>query len=293
VGTGHGRGLIEVTGNVVWVANCWSRTLARLNPFSLEVTAMLNLRKIPVAMATGAEALWVLCRNGWLWRVSPPLPHMTGVARVGGQARSVAADDHAVWTLCDGGRLTQLEPTSAEPILVTSVGRGAEKLVLTPWALWVIAGRERRLLEIDRRTGQIQRQFHLDVPAVDVVPIGQALWVVGSHRRGRRTADGPGRISQITEGAGTPSPPICLSESPRAAAAGNNSIWIACGQRGWGKSANIERFEPRSGEVRTIVAATGWPVDGLVAIGHSVLTAMCVGEGGVRAAAIGGGGGGT
>jgi hypothetical protein len=80
------------------------------------------------------------------------------------------------------GHGRRLEPTSAEPILETSVGRGAQKLILTPKALWVIAGPGRRLLEIDRRTGQIQRKIHLDVPAVDVVPVGQALWVVGSHQ---------------------------------------------------------------------------------------------------------------
>ena len=287
VGTGHGRGLIEVTGNVVWVANCWSRTLARLNPFSLEVTAMLSLRKIPVAMAAGADALWVLCRNGWLWHVSPPLPHMTGVARVGGHARSVAADDRAVWTLCDGGGLTQLEPTSAEPILATSVGRGARRVILTQRALWVIAGRGRRLLGIDRRTGQIQRKFHLDVPAVDVVPVGQALWVVGSHRRGRRTADGHGRVWRMSEEGDALATPAFLSETPRAVTAGNGSIWIACGSH-FTKDMSIEEVDARTGDRRTVVSSAGWPIDSIAVVDRKILAAMSVPDSDVGA---GGGGG--
>lgn len=289
VGTGHGHGLIALAGGAVWVASDWSRTLARLNPFTLEITAMLKLEKVPVEMAAGAGALWVLCRNGWLWRVSPPLPEMTGVARVGRRARSIAADDRAVWILRDGGELTQLEPTSAEPILETSVGRGARRVVLTQRALWAIAGRGRRLLRIDRRTGEILRDIRLDVPAVDVVPIGHALWVVASHRIGRRTADGPGRVWRMSEEGDAPGTPAFLPETPRAVTAGSGSIWIACGPR-FKKDASIEELDTRSGDRRTVVSSAGWPIDSLAVVDRRILAAMSIPDPGVGVGDGGGGG---
>jgi hypothetical protein len=112
VGTGHGRGAIATGHDGVWVANSWSRTVARLNPRTFELTSLFELGKVPVAIATGPDAVWVLCANGWLWRIWPAGPAVEGVARLGRGARAVAAAGSSIWVLREKGELVRFEPAA-------------------------------------------------------------------------------------------------------------------------------------------------------------------------------------
>jgi hypothetical protein len=144
VGTGHGRGALAVADGEIWVANAVSQSLARLDRDTLTITAMLRLRQLPVAAAFDGSLVWVVCRNGWLWKVSPAEPSAEGVARLGRRARCLATSGGAVWALRDSGELIQVEPNTGGIALQCRAGRGARQLAVGADAIWVVTARGRR-----------------------------------------------------------------------------------------------------------------------------------------------------
>ena len=63
--TGTGLGAIAADDRGIWICHASSRSLTRLDPETLEITAVQMLSCAPVAVAIGADAVWVACRNGW------------------------------------------------------------------------------------------------------------------------------------------------------------------------------------------------------------------------------------
>jgi hypothetical protein len=57
-------GALAVADGEIWVANAVSQPLARLDRDTLTITAMLRLRRLPVAAAFDGSLVWVVCRNG-------------------------------------------------------------------------------------------------------------------------------------------------------------------------------------------------------------------------------------
>ncbi len=159
VGTGHGQGVMAVDEDAVWVANGLSSTVARLDRRTLEITAVLRLRKTPVAIAAAMDAVWIVCSNGWLWRVWPAGPRAEGVARLGGRMRAIAAVGGWIWVLGERGNLMRLEPGSGEVTLETEIGRGARRLIAAEGALWATCRCGRRLKRIDPDSGAIEAEI--------------------------------------------------------------------------------------------------------------------------------------
>ena len=296
--TGHGRGVIALTEGAAWVTNAWTRTLSRVDLATLKVTAVLDLSKAPIAIAADAGGAWVLCRNGWLWRVWLDEPRLEGVARVGRRARSISADDRAVWTLRDGGALTQVEPTSGEIVLEVSVGRGARRVLSGPDAVWVLTRRGRCLEQIDPQTGRTRTKTRLPAQGMGPVLSNGTVWVAYGHRDRHRRRKGAGGIAAIEADTGALDKPFRLPGRPRAIAASGDAIWIACARPGKSHDATIQRFDPASRRLRAAVGSTRWPVDWLAVSERSVLATMNVagtnhgGGDGAIFLDFGGGGGG-
>ena len=301
IGTGHGRGAIEIAEGAAWVTNSWSRTLARLELPTREVSASMKLAKVPVAITAGAGALWVLCRNGWTWRVWPTEPRVEGLARAGAKARSICADDQGVWILRDSGELVQADPISGEMHGRASVGRGGRRVISGHAALWVVTGRGKRLLRVAPDTGEIQTEVKIPGRAVGMALHRKTLWITCVHRFHERRKQGASALAAVDADTGAVGASHPLPELAGAMTYGNDAIWIACGPRGQGKNGTIERFDLRTGSLETAVGSTGWPVDSLAVTGDSLLAAMNVygnvgagggGEGIGLGWDMGGGGGG-
>jgi streptogramin lyase len=270
IGTGHGRGAIEVGLNGIWVTNAWSRTVARLDPKTLRLTAVLGLGKAPTGMAIGNDAVWIVSSNGWLWRVWPAGPHAEGVARLGRQAQAVAVAGSWVWVLRETGTLVRVDPTTCEITLEANVGRGAQDLFAANDSLWVIGKRGRRLLRVDADSGRIEAEVRPRGRILCFATSGSTVWLgCGSRINGSR-----GWLYGLDAQTGDLGESSALTNRPRALTMGNRGIWVACAGRGK-KEGTIECLNPQT-RVVEMREHTEWPVYDLALAGSSILAAMGV-----------------
>jgi streptogramin lyase len=268
VGTGHGRGAIAVGLDGIWVTNAWSRTVARLDPKTLKLTAVLGLGKTPVGMTIGNDAVWIVSTNGWLWRVWPAGPHAEGVARLGRRARAIAAAGSWIWVLRESGGLIRVEPATGEITLETDVGRGALDLVAADDALWVTCRRGRRLLRVNADSGHIEAEVSPHGRVLCLADAGGTIWMgCGSRLNGRIGWLYP--LDARTAALGESS---TLPARPRALTVGQGGVWVACANRRR-RRGTIERFDPETG-LTDLREETEWPVYDLIVSDNSILAAM-------------------
>lgn len=268
VGTGHGRGALAAGPNEIWIANQASRSVARVANDTFDMTAMLRLRKFPVAIAVGNDFTWVLCSNGWLWRIPPSGSQVEGVARLGARARSIAATADSVWVLRENGRLIRVDQSTGEIVTESRVPGTAKRVAAGHGALWIIAKRGRRLLRIDPESGEALAKIPLPERAESIHVGDRGIWL-GCHRPWPRRDN---RLYTVSSTTGEPEMPIQLPGRPRAIREGLGSLWLACSADSR-RRCTIERLELHSGTLETW-RKTDWAVSDLAIAGDSLLVAM-------------------
>lgn len=267
IGTGHGRGEVAVGAGGIWVVNTWSRTLSRLDPKTLALSATMKLGKVPAGVAIVDDRAWVVARNGWLWSVLSPDLITKGIARLGGHTRALAASDGKLWVLRDRGELIGIEPATGEVTSRSTVPGGARRLLGDDNAVWVISRRGRRLMRIDPRSGRVEARLRLPGRALALASDANTVWV-GCRETDRR------RNSLLSVDARTVSLQASrpLPGRPRALASGMNALWIAC--ESLRRNGAIYRLGSDSNELETAVESTNWPVERLAVVGESLLALM-------------------
>jgi hypothetical protein len=268
VGTGHGRGVLAVGKNAVWVTNGWSETVTRLDRPSLEASVTANVHKPPVAAVVGPRETWVLCANGWLWRFPHGGEQIEGVTRLGSRACAVATTDAWVWVLRKNGSLIRLEPSSGEETLRTSIGRGAWHLIEHDGALWATSARGHRLVRIDGDSGEIVAESKPPRRIVCLVVDHGTAWI-GCRQWSSGTRGWLYSADATTLAWGEP---LVLDGRPRALASGLGAVWVASADRGEHRGT-IDRFDLTVERLENF-AETAWPVYDLATCGDSVLATM-------------------
>jgi sugar lactone lactonase YvrE len=139
-----GRGVFDITAvpGAVWVAVTSADAVVRLDPRTGRITRRLRPPLRPVALAAGADDLWV-----------------AGRAATAGGADSLMHYDrrgHAVRRI--------------------AVPHGVSAIALGGGALWASEVRHARMLRVDLRTGRLRAWAPLDASAVALAYSGGYLW---------------------------------------------------------------------------------------------------------------------
>jgi streptogramin lyase len=296
VGTGHGRGAMAIDRSALWVANRASRTVTKLDLPHLEIAAIGRVRRIPIAVASGAVGVWVACSNGWLWRMHPETGRAQGVARLGRRTRALAVTESWVWALRENGELLRIEPATGEVTLRRRLGRGGRQMALASDALWVTVKRGHEVLRLDPDSGDVETRVKPLHQVISLAADGDSLWM--GSRRWRSTRKG--WLSRIDASEPALKEWHRLPGQPRALACGSGVVWLACAAR-WEREGTLQRFDPATGTL-LVQEETQWPVYDLLCAGDQVLATMGIAISGpvdagpgyfdLGAAGEGGGGGG-
>lgn len=226
--TGHGPGRIVAGHGDVWVANCRSRTVTRLDGESLEPTATMRVRGVPISVAEGPAAVWVLSSNGWVWRVGTGTGTAEGVTRLGPRSTAIVADGDRVWALRHQGHLNRLDPASGAILAEARVPRGARHMAIRGDSLWVSCRGGRELRQLDAHSGEARGKLRMPRRVAVLAADSQGV-LAGCVRR--RSA-GRGWLYRPDLGGTGPGLPTELPGRPRAIAPGPGFTWVACGRRG-------------------------------------------------------------
>jgi hypothetical protein len=276
VETGVGRGVIATTGRAVWVANSRSRSLSRLDPESLQLTAVTRLRRRPVAIAAIGDEVWVGCENGWLFRVSDPGPTVDGVARLGQGLRGLSVGGSSLWAVRRGGELSRVEVSSGDHDPVADCGRGAIDLAVADGTAWVANAARRRLLGVEVYSGRTHADLLLPSAPASTLGAAGRIWVGCGPRR----SIAKGTVFGVDPRSGAITAECLLAGRPRALAYGAGSLWVSSDPEGRKCNGRIVQIDPRPTAARVFAAApVGWPVDDLAFVGGRLLGAMRLSQG--------------
>lgn len=264
--TGHGFGRLAIEGDAIWATNALSNTVTRIDGRSSRVESRVDLRRTPAAIAAGADATWVVCANGWLWRFHRD-GEGEGIARLGDRARDLACGPESVWVLHANGRLVGVDVATGETTMEAKVHRGAHQLIRTGDGLVALSGSGTRVCRIAPESGAVEAEAKLPARGIRAAVHDDTLWVAC----GRRRAPAWGVLVPVDLATMTVGQPCQLPRAPRAIAADVEQLWVACGRRGEKKSS-IVRVEPGSRGVAPW-AETEWTIYDLAVAGDHLFAA--------------------
>lgn len=268
VGTGHGRGAVDVAHDGIWVANRATRSVSRVDPVTLEVTAIQKFRKMPIEIDAGPSAMWALGLNGWVWRIWPEGRGAEGIARLGRRPAALTVAAGLVWVLHRSGRLTALEPATGTIEVESRVPRFARDMVTVEGRLWISCGRGRRVVSVDPATAEVGAEVALPPRARCLAP-GDGSVLVGCARSLPLQR---GRLIKLDSASSGIAATFELPSQPRAIVARGSVAWVACGLD-WTREGSIERVDLDSGETTTWYE-TDWAISDLALSGDTLLAAV-------------------
>jgi hypothetical protein len=215
----------------VWALDSFG-TLTRLAPSSAEVEAEIEVgSSAPYNIWMGAGSVWVADdAGGEVIRVDPVSNDVVARIPVGDGPASMAFSGGKAWVANHRDRgitVVDTETNEATPLVRMKAG-APERLALLGGRLWV-TGRGIGLFGLDPRTGNVEKQVHLDVSGIDLVAADGALWVPSRSAEidpsgfptmnALRRVTPDGRMTVAAE----PSGPLDV----HGLAAGDGAVWLA------------------------------------------------------------------
>ena len=161
VATGEGRGMrrvdagrevggVAVDDSGVWAISHRPPSVVRIAAGSGAVTARIPISgrrgfasPYPIAVETGAGAVWVLNANtGTVSRIDPDLRAVTSTVQVGVEHVPVrlAVGAGAVWVAAVDGTLTRIDPSTGV-VSTSAIGNSLGDVAVVDGAVWVSTGR--------------------------------------------------------------------------------------------------------------------------------------------------------
>jgi DNA-binding SARP family transcriptional activator len=130
-------------GRALWVVTMAERAL-RIEPRTSAATVEVPIG-YPVAIASGAEAIWVSGREQ-IWRIDPGTAAVTQTIRIGRRLMGLRVAEGVVWAADNGGgKVIRIDPGTGLVAGSVPVGHAPTDVVWTEGTIWVSVQSERAM----------------------------------------------------------------------------------------------------------------------------------------------------
>ncbi len=160
---------VDVDDDSVWIAT-GPHHVHRFDPRTHEPSAVIDVGRVPVDVAVGAEAVWVVTTGERALRIEPHTNAASTVVPIGWPPVAVTAGNHAVWVSDERGQVWRINPDTATVTQTTPLHGGLMGLCATDEAVFATNNAEGTVVRIDPQDGRV----------VGVVPVGHAPTGVAS-----------------------------------------------------------------------------------------------------------------
>jgi DNA-binding beta-propeller fold protein YncE len=250
-----GGGAFTVGEGAVWAMSDATSTLLRIDPSRDAVVARIHVSP-SYAAAAGGGAVWISHpEENTVTRIDPKTNTVSATIHIRGQLAGVAVTPGAVWVADPSGpRVMRIDPATNKVVATIRIGPNreccAEHMSLTAGsdAVWVSNNAGYRVVRIDPRTNKITASIKLGhfMPCGFVAAGRGAVWSAGASCTDAVARIDP-RAKRVTAE---------LPEShPVGVALAFGSLWVAV----FG-SGDVDRIDPRTGQVVARLHVGGWPV---------------------------------
>jgi glutamine cyclotransferase len=141
----------------------------RIDPTTNEPSAIIDVGHVPVAVALGDEALWVVTTADRALRIEPHTNTATTEVPIGYPV-ALTTGKQAVWISDTRGQVWRINPDTATVSQTTPVGRGLVGLCATDGLVFAANNADGTVVQIDAQDGRV----------VGLVPVGHAPTDVAS-----------------------------------------------------------------------------------------------------------------
>src|ERR671936_1474261 len=159
---------VDADDDSVWVA-AGPHHVLRIDPATNEPSAIIDVGRVPVGVAFGEEALWVVTTGARALRIERHTNTATAEVPIGYPV-ALTAGKQAVWVSDSRGQVWRINPDTATVSQTTRVGRGLVGLCATDAAVFAANNADGTVVQIDAQDGRV----------VGLVPVGHAPTDVAS-----------------------------------------------------------------------------------------------------------------
>jgi len=153
---------VDADDGSVWVAAGPHHVLL-IDPTTNEPVAIVDVGRVPIGVALGDEALWVVTTAQRAVRVEPQTNTTTAEVAIGYPIAMTAGTD-AVWVSDSRGQIWRINPHTGTVTQTTPVGGGLVGLCETDEAVFAANNADGTVVQMDPHDGRL----------VGVVPVGHA-----------------------------------------------------------------------------------------------------------------------
>jgi YVTN family beta-propeller protein len=250
-----GGGAFAVGEGAVWSMSDSTSTLLRIDPTRNAVVARIHVAPGEQAVA-GEGAVWLTHpRENTVSRIDPKTITVSATIPVPDQPSGVAVTPGAVWVADSGGpSLTRIDPATNRVVATIRVGPNREccgermAVIAGSDAVWVANQPGRRIVRVDPQTNKVVDSIDLGhfMPCGFLAADRRSIWAAG--------AVCTPAVAQIDIGARRVKARLVEPHAVGVALA-FGSLWVVVFESG-----DVDRIDPRTGQVVARIHVGGWPV---------------------------------
>jgi YVTN family beta-propeller protein len=170
---------VAVGEGAVWVGSGYGG-LARVDPETLEMVDDVPVGNDPVALTTGAGAVWVVDQDdGTLARIDPRSANaVTWATQVGQSPAAVAVGEDAIWVASSqSDTVSRVDPENGAVTAAIPVGRHPTGVATGAGAVWVANSLDGTVSRIDPETNRVEATIAVGEAPRSVTFADDRVWV--------------------------------------------------------------------------------------------------------------------
>jgi DNA-binding SARP family transcriptional activator len=166
---------VDADADSVWIA-AGPHHVLRIDPATNEPSAIIDVGHVPVGVALGQEALWVVTTAERALRIEPHASTATTEVPIGDPV-ALTAGKQAVWVSDSRGQVWRINPDTGTVTQTTPVGRGLVGLCATDGVVFAANNADGTVVQIDAQDGQVAGLVPVGHAPTDVASLDGTVWV--------------------------------------------------------------------------------------------------------------------
>jgi streptogramin lyase len=148
----------------------------RIDPTTNEPSAIIDVGHVPVGLALGQEALWVVTSAERALRIEPHTNTATAEVPIGDPV-ALTAGKQGVWVSDSRGQVWRINPDTGTVTQTTPVGGGLVGLCATDGAVFAADNADGTVVQIDPQDGRVVSLIPVGHAPTDVASWDGTVWV--------------------------------------------------------------------------------------------------------------------
>ncbi len=159
--------IISAFGSL-WIANCGSKSITRVDPKTSKITATLAIGATDAlaSLAASADSVWAFTDSRTtLSRIDPETNKVVDELRLPANCGSLAFGEGSLWVACPSEtRILHINPATNLVDKRIEVAAGARAIAFGANSVWILCEKEGKIERIDPKTNKIVKTIDLMVP---------------------------------------------------------------------------------------------------------------------------------